>query len=203
MLSLAETQPNTQSFCHLTRSSCGKTWMKWNDKRSILLLVASSDSETLANDLIVLCLATKREGTIPLLLFFVFTNFAIRSLDAYFTTFPQEQFQIDYSKFYRWRWQTFSSFALSTNNKLRTRCGAAFSSRVSTLERRDEEERERARGKTDGKKRDFSGGVAACNQGPDEWTEASCRPARQLATPRWLDAHHAAFVHLLPVDTRM
>lgn len=36
------------------------------------------------------------------------------------------------------------------------------------VERRDEEERERTRGKTDGKKRDFSGGVAACNQGPDE-----------------------------------
>lgn len=36
------------------------------------------------------------------------------------------------------------------------------------VERRDVEERERARGKTDGKKRDFSDGVAACNQGPDE-----------------------------------
>lgn len=37
----------------------------------------------------------RREGTIPLLLFFVFANFAIRTLDAYFTTFPQEQFQIE------------------------------------------------------------------------------------------------------------
>ena len=103
MLSLAEIEPNARSFCHLTRPSCAKTWMKWNDKRSILLLVASSDSEVFANDLTVLSFVSRRkegrrEGTIPLLLFFVFRNFATRSLDAYFTTFPQEQFEIETNK---------------------------------------------------------------------------------------------------------
>lgn len=207
MLSLDETQANTRSFCHLTRPSCGKTWMKWNDKQSILLLVAASDSETLANDLTVLCLATKRRTkrrhntSSSFLRIHKFCYSKLRCLLYHFSSRaipnrPQQVLSLAMANIFKLRLIN----EQQTTDTLRC---SVFLARFNALERRDEEERERARGKTDGKKRDFSGGVAACNQGPDEWTEATCRPARQLATPRWLDAHHAAFVHLLPVDTHM
>lgn len=141
-----------------------------------MLLVASSDSEVFANDLTVLSFVSRRkegrrEGTIPLFssLYSQILLFEVQKL-----TLPL--FLKSNSKSRRTRLQQILSLVMANIFKLRLineqqttdtlRC-SVFLARFN-VERRDEEERERARGKTDGKKRDFSGGVAACNQGPDE-----------------------------------
>lgn len=107
-------------------------------------------------------------------LFFSSLYSEILLFEAYMLTLPL--FLKSNSKSRRTRLQRIVSLVMANIFKLRLinkqqttdtlRC-SVFLARFN-VERRDEEERERTRGKTDGKKRDFSGGVAACNQGPDE-----------------------------------